>query len=82
MSAYAILIYAGKPIFSIDIHPDDSRFATGGQGNRSWCFIVMQMQIIFVINYVIYNSFHIHELITAAVMTTAIAYFSGFQDFK
>ena len=23
---------AGKPIFSIDIHPDGSRFATGGQG--------------------------------------------------
>ena len=22
----------GKPIFSIDIHPDGSRFATGGQG--------------------------------------------------
>ena len=23
----------GKPIFSVDIHPDGSRFVTGGQGN-------------------------------------------------
>ncbi|ELT95316.1 hypothetical protein CAPTEDRAFT_117691 [Capitella teleta] len=25
----------GKPIFSIDIHPDNTRFATGGQGDNS-----------------------------------------------
>lgn len=25
----------GKPIFSLDIHPDGSRFATGGQGKDS-----------------------------------------------
>ena len=27
------IIFTGKPIFSIDIHPDGSRFATGGQGD-------------------------------------------------
>lgn len=27
--------YEGKPIFSIDVHPDGSRFATGGQGSDS-----------------------------------------------
>lgn len=26
-------IFAGKPIFSVDIHPDGTKFATGGQGN-------------------------------------------------
>lgn len=24
--------FAGKPIFSVDIHPDGTKFATGGQG--------------------------------------------------
>ena len=28
----------GKPIFSIDIHPDGSRFATGGQGKYKFFF--------------------------------------------
>jgi protein HIRA/HIR1 len=27
-----ILHFLGLPIFSVDIHPDGSRFATGGQG--------------------------------------------------
>ena len=27
-----VFCFSGKPIFSIDIHPDGSRFATGGQG--------------------------------------------------
>ena len=27
---------SGKPIFSIDIHPDGSRFATGGQGKYTF----------------------------------------------
>lgn len=26
------LVFADLPIFSVDIHPDGSRFATGGQG--------------------------------------------------
>lgn len=29
------LLILGKPIFSLDIHPDGSRFATGGQGKDS-----------------------------------------------
>ena len=28
------LFQPGKPIFSLDIHPDGSRFVTGGQGNE------------------------------------------------
>lgn len=31
-NALYALFPAGKPIFSIDIHPDGSKFATGGQG--------------------------------------------------
>jgi len=27
------VLLVGQPIFSIDIHPDGSRFATGGQGD-------------------------------------------------
>jgi len=30
-----LFVFLGKPLFSIDIHPDGSRFATGGQGNRN-----------------------------------------------
>ncbi|XP_078600357.1 protein HIRA-like isoform X5 [Branchiostoma floridae x Branchiostoma japonicum] len=33
----------GKPIFSIDIHPDGSRFATGGQGEDSGKVAVWNM---------------------------------------
>lgn len=25
-------LISGKPIFSVDIHPDGTKFATGGQG--------------------------------------------------
>lgn len=31
-SAHAVCLLSDLPIFSIDIHPDGSRFATGGQG--------------------------------------------------
>ena len=27
--------FLGKPIYSVDIHPDGSRFVTGGQGNTT-----------------------------------------------
>ena len=33
----------GKPIFSIDIHPDGSRFATGGQGDNSGKVVIWNM---------------------------------------
>ncbi|KAL4223056.1 hypothetical protein ACF0H5_016532 [Mactra antiquata] len=33
----------GKPIFSIDIHPDGSRFATGGQGDDAGKIIIWNM---------------------------------------
>ena len=26
------MIFSGRPLFSIDIHPDGSRFVIGGQG--------------------------------------------------
>jgi len=29
---YFNIFFVGYPIFSIDIHPDGKRFATGGQG--------------------------------------------------
>ena len=34
MLKYRIFIFSGKPIFTIDVHPDGTRFATGGQGER------------------------------------------------
>jgi len=37
----SLLFFKGKPIFSIDIHPDGSRFATGGQGNLFVFYILM-----------------------------------------
>jgi protein HIRA/HIR1 len=33
----------GKPIYSIDIHPDGSRFATGGQGDDCGKIIIWNM---------------------------------------
>jgi len=40
------VFFLGKPIFSIDIHPDGSRFATGGQGKRSWIILQINCCII------------------------------------
>lgn len=31
------LCFSGKPIFSVDIHPDGTKFATGGQGKTNNC---------------------------------------------
>ena len=33
----------GSPIFSVDVHPDGSRFATGGQGSDSGVVIIWNM---------------------------------------
>lgn len=30
-----VFSFSGKPIFSVDIHPDGTKFATGGQGEKS-----------------------------------------------
>lgn len=35
--------HEGKPIFSVDIHPDGSRFATGGQGSDSGRVVIWSM---------------------------------------
>lgn len=35
--------HEGKPIFSVDIHPDASRFATGGQGSDSGRVVIWSM---------------------------------------
>lgn len=34
----SLLLFAGKPIFSVDIHPDGTKFATGGQGKHAVAF--------------------------------------------
>uniref|UniRef100_A0A3Q3GW60 Uncharacterized protein n=1 Tax=Labrus bergylta TaxID=56723 RepID=A0A3Q3GW60_9LABR len=31
----------GKPIFSVDIHPDGTKFATGGQGKISTILYIL-----------------------------------------
>ncbi|XP_031734791.1 protein HIRA-like [Anarrhichthys ocellatus] len=33
----------GKPIFSVDIHPDGTKFATGGQGEDSGKVMIWNM---------------------------------------
>lgn len=35
--------HEGKPIFSVDIHPDGSRFVTGGQGDDSGKVVIWNM---------------------------------------
>ena len=34
-NCFADFSFLGRPLFSVDIHPDGSRFAIGGQG--TWC---------------------------------------------
>lgn len=36
--------HEGKPIFSVDVHPDGSRFATGGQGDNSGKVAIWNME--------------------------------------
>ena len=33
-----LMVFLGRPLFSIDIHPDGSRFVIGGQGGYGFCF--------------------------------------------
>uniref|UniRef100_A0A8C2X9H5 Protein HIRA n=1 Tax=Cyclopterus lumpus TaxID=8103 RepID=A0A8C2X9H5_CYCLU len=37
------LCFTGKPIFSVDIHPDGTKFATGGQGEDSGKVMIWNM---------------------------------------
>lgn len=37
------MLFSGNPIFSIDIHPDGTRFATGGQGNDAGLVIIWNL---------------------------------------
>jgi len=36
-------LFPGKPIFSVDIHPDGTKFATGGQGQDSGKVVIWNM---------------------------------------
>ncbi|XP_077456213.1 protein HIRA isoform X3 [Stigmatopora argus] len=38
-----VVFITGKPIFSVDIHPDGSKFATGGQGEDSGKVMIWNM---------------------------------------
>uniref|UniRef100_A0A4W6CTW2 Protein HIRA n=1 Tax=Lates calcarifer TaxID=8187 RepID=A0A4W6CTW2_LATCA len=38
-----VLFFTGKPIFSVDIHPDGTKFATGGQGEDSGKVMIWNM---------------------------------------
>uniref|UniRef100_A0A671S413 Protein HIRA n=1 Tax=Sinocyclocheilus anshuiensis TaxID=1608454 RepID=A0A671S413_9TELE len=38
-----LLYHYGKPIFSVDIHPDGTKFATGGQGEDSGKVVIWNM---------------------------------------
>ena len=33
-----LMVSSGRPLFSIDIHPDGSRFVIGGQGEYEFFF--------------------------------------------
>lgn len=43
LKVQVLIFRAGKPIFSIDVHPDGSKFATGGQGNDSGRVVIWNM---------------------------------------
>ncbi|GLD73036.1 protein HIRA [Lates japonicus] len=38
-----VSFFTGKPIFSVDIHPDGTKFATGGQGEDSGKVMIWNM---------------------------------------
>uniref|UniRef100_A0A671X6N5 Protein HIRA n=1 Tax=Sparus aurata TaxID=8175 RepID=A0A671X6N5_SPAAU len=38
-----LMCFTGKPIFSVDIHPDGTKFATGGQGEDSGKVMIWNM---------------------------------------
>uniref|UniRef100_A0A8C1JIL0 Protein HIRA n=1 Tax=Cyprinus carpio TaxID=7962 RepID=A0A8C1JIL0_CYPCA len=39
----SVFLFSGKPIFSVDIHPDGTKFATGGQGEDSGKVVIWNM---------------------------------------
>lgn len=41
---FAVFVKLEKAIFSIDIHPDGKRFATGGQGNDSGRVVIWNLE--------------------------------------
>ena len=52
-------VISGKPIFSIDIHPDGSRFATGGQGKKDYIKITHSLYCQFLTTW---NCIHLYIL--------------------
>ncbi|XP_057225086.1 protein HIRA [Malurus melanocephalus] len=42
-SILVLVLIPGKPIFSVDIHPDGTKFATGGQGQDSGKVVIWNM---------------------------------------
>ena len=44
--------FVGNPIFCVDIHPDGSRFATGGQGTY----------MLLIFNFLVVNQFSITRM--------------------
>jgi hypothetical protein len=57
-----ILHFLGLPIFSIDIHPDGSRFATGGQGEVIVFLIYIYIYNIILINGTSFSFRTMHEI--------------------
>ncbi|POI35969.1 hypothetical protein CIB84_000278 [Bambusicola thoracicus] len=43
LSSLQAVMVEGKPIFSVDIHPDGTKFATGGQGQDSGKVVIWNM---------------------------------------
>jgi len=53
VTLFVTVFLPGKPLFSIDIHPDGSRFATGGQGivECNSCYFLVELLYCFVISH-------------------------------
>lgn len=66
MSVTCVLTIVGKPIFSVDIHPDGSRFATGGQGKLFYHFFCIVYHC-----YVLYSTFGQYKNVVLKAMTVA-----------
>ena len=55
-----LMVSSGRPLFSIDIHPDGSRFVIGGQGEYEF-FLIFSSHKYFTL------SLHVNLLLLAAL---------------
>lgn len=55
-----VLCFTGKPIFSVDIHPDGTKFATGGQGKTNTIIYILWFLMLHGLGCNAHLSFRVH----------------------